>query len=130
MSDSRYESDRIRKMNRMRGRGGSSYLSARDGKAGSSCQPNPVNPVNPVSMGMREESRAGLCIIRDTLQATALVHETYLRLVDQTNVDWRDRAHFFGLASQKMRHILPRSKLTGARYLTVGRSESDTPAKG
>ncbi len=41
-----------------------------------------------------------------TLQATALVHEAYLRLVDQTNVDWQDRAHFFGLASQMMRHIL------------------------
>lgn len=41
-----------------------------------------------------------------TLQATALVHEAYLRLVDQTNVDWQDRAHFFALASQMMRHIL------------------------
>jgi RNA polymerase sigma-70 factor (ECF subfamily) len=41
-----------------------------------------------------------------TLQATALVHEAYLRLVDQTSVDWQDRAHFFGLASQMMRHIL------------------------
>lgn len=41
-----------------------------------------------------------------TLQATALVHETYLRLVDQTNVDWQDRAHFFGLASRMMRNIL------------------------
>jgi RNA polymerase sigma-70 factor, ECF subfamily len=41
-----------------------------------------------------------------TLQATALVHEAYLKLVDQTNVDWRNRAHFFGLASQMMRHIL------------------------
>jgi len=41
-----------------------------------------------------------------TLQATALVHEAYLKLVNQTSVDWRDRAHFFGLASQMMRHIL------------------------
>lgn len=41
-----------------------------------------------------------------TLQATALVHEAYLRLVDETSVDWRDRAHFFGLASQMMRHIM------------------------
>ena len=41
-----------------------------------------------------------------TLQPTALVHELYLRLVDQRNVDWRDRAHFFGVAAQVMRRIL------------------------
>lgn len=41
-----------------------------------------------------------------TLQPTALVHEVYLRLVDQRHVDWRDRAHFFGVASQVMRRIL------------------------
>lgn len=41
-----------------------------------------------------------------TLQPTALVHEAYLRLVDQKNVDWRNRAQFFGLAAQMMRRIL------------------------
>ena len=41
-----------------------------------------------------------------TLQATALVHEAYLRLLDQHTVDWRNRAHFFGLAAQMMRRIL------------------------
>ena len=41
-----------------------------------------------------------------TLQATALVHEAYLRLLDQHTIDWRNRAHFFGLASQMMRRIL------------------------
>lgn len=41
-----------------------------------------------------------------TLQATALVHEAYLRLLDQHSVDWRNRAHFFGLAAQMMRRIL------------------------
>jgi RNA polymerase sigma factor (TIGR02999 family) len=41
-----------------------------------------------------------------TLQRTALVHEAFLRLVDQRNVDWRSRAQFFGLASQMMRRIL------------------------
>jgi RNA polymerase sigma factor (TIGR02999 family) len=40
-----------------------------------------------------------------TLGATALVHEAYLRLVDQTRVDWNDRAHFFAVASRAMRHI-------------------------
>ena len=41
-----------------------------------------------------------------TLQATALVHEAYLRLVDQRRVSWQNRAHFFGIASQMMRRIL------------------------
>lgn len=42
----------------------------------------------------------------DTLQATALVHEAYLRLVDQRRVEWRNRAHFFGVAAQMMRRVL------------------------
>jgi RNA polymerase sigma-70 factor (ECF subfamily) len=41
-----------------------------------------------------------------TLQATALVHEAYLQLVDQTRVDWKNRAHFVGVAAQLMRRIL------------------------
>jgi RNA polymerase sigma-70 factor (ECF subfamily) len=41
-----------------------------------------------------------------TLGTTGLVHETYLRLVDQTRVEWRDRAHFFRVASWAMRRIL------------------------
>ncbi|QQR73995.1 MAG: sigma-70 family RNA polymerase sigma factor [Holophagales bacterium] len=41
-----------------------------------------------------------------TLQATALVHETFLRLLGQQQVNWRDRAHFFGLAATMMRRIL------------------------
>ena len=41
-----------------------------------------------------------------TLQATALVHEAYLRLIDQHSVDWRNRAHFFSIAAEMMRRIL------------------------
>lgn len=41
-----------------------------------------------------------------TLQTTALVNEAYLRLVDQENVRWQNRAHFFGIAAQLMRRIL------------------------
>jgi RNA polymerase sigma factor (TIGR02999 family) len=41
-----------------------------------------------------------------TLQPTALVHEAYIRLVDQRQVDWQNRAHFFGVAAQVMRRIL------------------------
>jgi RNA polymerase sigma factor (TIGR02999 family) len=41
-----------------------------------------------------------------TLNATALVHEAYLKLVDQSRVSWQNRAHFLGVASQAMRRIL------------------------
>lgn len=41
-----------------------------------------------------------------TLQATALVNEAWLRLVDIESVDWQDRAHFFGVSAQMMRWIL------------------------
>ena len=41
-----------------------------------------------------------------TLGTTGLVHETYLKLVDQTRVQWRDRGHFFRVASWAMRRIL------------------------
>ena len=41
-----------------------------------------------------------------TLEPTALVHEAYLRMVDQTQVRWQNRAHFFGVAAQMMRRIL------------------------
>jgi len=41
-----------------------------------------------------------------TLQPTALVNEAYLRLVDQSRVEWQSRAHFFGIASRMMRRIL------------------------
>jgi RNA polymerase sigma factor (TIGR02999 family) len=41
-----------------------------------------------------------------TLQPTALVHEAYMRLVNQENVDWKNRAQFFGLAAEMMRRIL------------------------
>lgn len=41
-----------------------------------------------------------------TLQPTALVHEAYLRLIDQRSVDWKNRAHFMGMAATMMRRIL------------------------
>jgi RNA polymerase sigma factor (TIGR02999 family) len=63
-----------------------------------------------------------------TLQATALVHEAYLRLIDQRRVQWRNRAHFFGIASQVMRRVLvdhARGRLAakrggGMKQLTLG----------
>lgn len=42
----------------------------------------------------------------NTLQTTALINETYIRLVDQKKVQWQNRAHFFGIAAQMMRRVL------------------------
>jgi RNA polymerase sigma factor (TIGR02999 family) len=41
-----------------------------------------------------------------TLQPTALVHEAYLRLIGQAEIEWQNRAHFFGIAARLMRQIL------------------------
>jgi RNA polymerase sigma factor (TIGR02999 family) len=41
-----------------------------------------------------------------TLQSTALVHEAYLRMIDQQNVSWQNRSHFYGIAAQMIRRIL------------------------
>lgn len=41
-----------------------------------------------------------------TLSTTALVHEAYMKLVDQSHAQWRDRTHFFAVAALAMRHIL------------------------
>ena len=68
-----------------------------------------------------------------TLQPTALVHEAYLRLVDQRSTDWRNRAHFFGIAAQMMRRILvdhARRRLAAKRsggnvFLTLEDVEAD-----
>jgi RNA polymerase sigma factor (TIGR02999 family) len=52
------------------------------------------------------------------LQTTALVNEVYLRLIDWKNVQWQNRAHFFGVSAQLMRHILvkfARDRLTAKR---------------
>jgi RNA polymerase sigma-70 factor (ECF subfamily) len=59
-----------------------------------------------------------------TLQATALVHEAYMKLVEQRSVNWQSRAHFFGIAAQIMRRLLVdhargrlRDKRGGGQYL-------------
>jgi RNA polymerase sigma factor (TIGR02999 family) len=58
-----------------------------------------------------------------TLQATALVHEAYLRLIDQHSVSWQNRAHFFGIASQMMRRILVNHALARATAKRGGSAE-------
>jgi RNA polymerase sigma-70 factor, ECF subfamily len=65
-----------------------------------------------------------------TLQTSALVNEAYLRLVDFKNVNWQNRAHFFGVSAQLMRRILvdfARSRRTlkrGGEILTVSLEEA------
>src|SRR2546422_3234371 len=50
-----------------------------------------------------------------TLQATALVHDVYLRLLQDSNLSWQNRAHFFGIAARSMRQILvERARARGA----------------
>lgn len=54
--------------------------------------------------------QARLLMLREradhTLQPTALVHEAFMRLSEQTGVEWRDRSHFYGFASRTMRQVL------------------------
>jgi RNA polymerase sigma factor (TIGR02999 family) len=68
-----------------------------------------------------------------TLNTTALVHETYLRLVDLRRIEWRDRTHFFAMASRMMRRILvnyargrKRVKRGGGR-VRLSLTETDLP---
>jgi RNA polymerase sigma factor (TIGR02999 family) len=67
------------------------------------------------------------------LQPTALVHEAYVRLIDQRQVQWRNRAHFFGVAAQMMRRILvdhARKRLADKRggALTIVGLDEASPA--
>lgn len=57
---------------------------------------------------LRTMAAARLRAERDghTLSATALVHEVYLKLVDQRQTDWQNRAHFFAIAARAMRRVL------------------------
>lgn len=72
-----------------------------------------------------------------TLQATALVHEAYLRLIDQRRVKWQNRAHFFAIAAQVMRRIVvdyarKRGRLKrggGAQHLSLDEAALLTPAQ-
>jgi RNA polymerase sigma factor (TIGR02999 family) len=54
-----------------------------------------------IAVGLMRRERDG-----HTLQPTALVHEAYMRLVDQTRIRWEDRAHFFRVAVAAMRRVL------------------------
>ena len=72
-----------------------------------------------------------------TLQATALVNEAYLRLVDERGVSWQNRAHFYAIAARRMRHILVEharsrdaAKRGGGQYkLSLSKVDRITPRK-
>lgn len=82
------------------------------------------------SAHLRRESRT------HSLQPTALVHEAYLRLVDITQVQWQDRAHFFSVASTIMRRILVdharanRARKRGGGEDTLWLDEASMPSPG
>ena len=60
-----------------------------------------------------------------TFQTTALVHEAYLRLVDQKETHWQNRAHFFGIAAQLMRRILVDHARSHARAKRGGSARNE-----
>lgn len=84
-----------------------------DEKAFESLAPLVYGELRKIAHGYMRREREGV-----TLQATALVNEAYLRLVDAGSVDWQDRAHFFAVSAQIMRRILvdaARSRLRAKR---------------
>lgn len=59
-----------------------------------------------------------------TLQTTALVHEAYLRLIEQNSIDWQNRAHFFALSATMMRRILVNYAKDRQRLKRGGKDEN------
>jgi RNA polymerase sigma factor (TIGR02999 family) len=87
-------------------------------KAWGDGDPEAVDRLFPLVYGeLRRLARSRLRANRGgTLSSAALVHEAYLKLVDQTRADVRDRSHFFAIASKVMRRILvDRARRRGAR---------------
>lgn len=78
-----------------------SELSSGDQEAVNILMPLVYNEMHQLAhMHLRGERR------NHTLNATALVHEAYMKLIDQDRITWQNRAHFFAIASQAMRRIL------------------------
>jgi RNA polymerase sigma factor (TIGR02999 family) len=78
-------------------------VAARDGnnRAADRLLPHVYDELRAVAERLMREERPD-----HTLQATALVHEVYVKLVDQSRVQWEDQAHFFAVAAQALRRIL------------------------
>jgi RNA polymerase sigma factor (TIGR02999 family) len=93
----------------------------REGRSGSFDRLFPVvyNELHGLARRARGGWRGG-----ETLNTTALVHEAYLKLVDQTKPDWRSRGHFGAVAAKAMRHIL----IDYARRRSAAKRGGDRPA--
>jgi RNA polymerase sigma-70 factor, ECF subfamily len=78
-----------------------SWQNGNDADAEAKLMPLVYDELRRVARGYLQRERAD-----HTLQATALVHEAYLQLVDDKKVTWKDRAHFYGIAARLMRQIL------------------------
>lgn len=78
-----------------------SQIEAGDPSAAEQLLPLVYDELRKLAASMLAHEHPGL-----TLQATALVHEAYLRLVDHQTNEWNSRAHFFGAAAEAMRRIL------------------------
>jgi RNA polymerase sigma-70 factor (ECF subfamily) len=76
-------------------------LAAGDRSAENELLPQIYGELKRLAMAQLRRERAG-----HTLQATELVHEAYLRLANQSQIDWQDRIHFFAMAAKAMRRIL------------------------
>lgn len=76
-------------------------LAAGDGRAADELLPLIYTELRALAASRLANERAD-----HTLQPTALVHEAYLRLIDQSRVQWRDRQHFFAVAAEIIRRIL------------------------
>ena len=77
------------------------HCSARDPQAWADLMPVVYGELRRLASNYLRREPSG-----NTLQTTALVHEAYLRLIDQRNVSWQNRAHFYGIAAQSMRRVL------------------------
>ncbi len=95
--------------------------------------PGVYDELRALAQSQLDRERAG-----HTLQATALVHEAYMKLVDQRDVRWQGRAHFFALAAQAMRRILvdharaakAAKRGGGAQRLDLTQVDAEAPASG
>jgi RNA polymerase sigma factor (TIGR02999 family) len=78
----------------------------RDARGGTRAAVDALMPVLYEELRRLAQARLADGPAHRSLNTTGLVHELYLRLVDQSHVDWPDRLHFYGYAATAMRHIL------------------------
>jgi len=78
----------------------------RDARVGTRAAVDALMPVLYEELRRLAQARLAEAPSQRSLNTTGLVHELYLRLIDQNRVDWPDRLHFYGYAATAMRHIL------------------------